>query len=344
MKARYPVILSLLAATAIFALKANETSAAAENTIGMVTGPKTGTYITFGRDIASVAKASGLDVDVKESGGSIDNIKRITSDENAAIGIVQSDVLGFLARSKNPESVRIANELRMIYPLNREEIHVLARTNINSFSELSGKRVVVGAEGSGSMLTSVNLFALMRVNPAEMVKISPPEGLVKVLKGEADAMIFVGGKPVRLFKNLEDLAKSGEANAQMLRSVRFLPMNDPKMLQEYAPSQLTHDDYSYITGPVSTIAVNAVLVSYDFSSPSNPYHKSRCKNLDLISKSIKENIAYLKSNGHPKWKEVDLYADVGYWKRDICSWHNEMPVVKENALQRDLLSIINSAN
>src|SRR5690242_2080317 len=72
----------------------------AEETLGIVTGPKTGTYYAIGKDIAQVAAKSNITVDVKPSQGSIDNIKRINSSENAALGIVQSDVLGFLSRSK----------------------------------------------------------------------------------------------------------------------------------------------------------------------------------------------------------------------------------------------------
>ena len=49
----------------------------------MVTGSQTGTYIKFGNDIAGVAKTVGLEILVKDSQGSIDNIKRINSKENA---------------------------------------------------------------------------------------------------------------------------------------------------------------------------------------------------------------------------------------------------------------------
>ncbi|NJN45392.1 MAG: hypothetical protein HC808_01645 [Candidatus Competibacteraceae bacterium] len=71
------------------------TPAGAEEGVGMVTGSKTGTYYQFGQDIAEVAKPKGVNILVKESKGSIDNIKRLNSRENAAFGIVQSDVLGF---------------------------------------------------------------------------------------------------------------------------------------------------------------------------------------------------------------------------------------------------------
>jgi TRAP-type uncharacterized transport system substrate-binding protein len=84
----------------------------AEEGIGMVTGSTTGTYFRFGQDIANKAGEVGLNILVKESEGSIDNLKRLASKENAAFAIVQSDVLGFLKR--NPEMVDIARKLRLI--------------------------------------------------------------------------------------------------------------------------------------------------------------------------------------------------------------------------------------
>lgn len=318
--------------------------------LAIVTGPKTGTYIAWGNDIATVAKSSGLQLTVKESGGSIDNIKRITSDENAALGVVQSDVLGFLARAKNDESRRIANELRMVLPLGKEEVHVLARKEIAGFADLQGKRVVVGEDGSGNMLTAVNLMAMMGVTPEKTLKLSPPEGVVAVLQNEADAMIFVGGKPVRVFKNLEDLkTSSGGANASLLEGVHFLPLSDPKMLKEYATAEINAQDYGFVAQAVPTLAVTAVLVSYDFSSPINDYYKSRCRDLKLLSKAIRGNIGYLRANGHPKWKEVELDSNVGIWKRDLCSWHEEAAAAAPDggkapvkALQKDLLKVIES--
>lgn len=316
-----------------------------DKSIGMVTGPKTGTYIAMGRDIAGVAKTAGQVIQVKDSDGSIDNIRRITSDENAALGIVQSDVLGFLKRSKNRDSQRISEELRMVFPLAREEVHLIARNEIKTIADLQGKRVVVGDEGSGSLLTSMNLLSMMNIAPGQTLKIAPPEGLVAVLKNEADAMIFVGGKPVRLFKNLEDLKKSSPENAALMDQVHFVPLNDSKMLQEYAPAEINSNDYSFVNQAVPTLAVTAVLVSYDFSDPEDAYHKQRCKQLRAIGNAMRDHLDYLRSSGHPKWKEVDLNAEVSLWKRDLCSWKKPAEAAKAapspNAgLQNDLLGVI----
>ena len=290
------------------------------NVLGIVTGPKTGTYYAFGKDIAVAAAKVGIEVEVKPSEGSIDNIKRINSAENAAFGIVQSDVLGFLSRSKTPESMRMANNLRMVFPFYNEEVHVLARNNIKTFADLQGKKVAVGEEGSGNMLTSINLFSMMNVTPAEASKIPSAQGVVAVLKGDIDAVIFVGGKPVRLFKNLEDLTlPENQKYASMLDQVHFLPLSDPKMLGEYKPAHITHADYSFVQEAVPTIAVQAVLVSFDFSQGSS---KKRCDKLGALANVIRRDLPILQEKGHPKWKEVNLNADSGIWKRDNCAWPN----------------------
>ncbi len=124
------VVFAISASAAPKAASKKNKEKAATIALGMVTGPETGTYIQIGQDIAKITKPEGLNIDVKSSDGSIANIRRIQSKENAAVGIFQSDVLGFLKRSKNPDTAKIASSLRMILPLYKEEVHVLARKDI----------------------------------------------------------------------------------------------------------------------------------------------------------------------------------------------------------------------
>lgn len=288
-------------------------------TLGMVTGPETGTYIEIGRDIAAVAKTAGVNVDVKPSDGSIENIKRIRSKENAALGIVQSDVLGFLKRSKSPDTVKTAANLRMVEPLYKEEVHVLVRKDIKRFEDLKGKRVVVGEEGSGNMLTAVNLLALMNIKVADTQKLAPPQGLLAVLDNQADAVIFVGGKPVKLFKNIESLTRPENVKyAYLLKDLHFLPLNDPKMLAEYEPSDITPMDYAFIDETVPTIAVRAILVSYDFSGTGLD-NKQRCAAIGKLARGLNTALPELRKDHHPKWRDVDFSRKLNLWKRDDCA-------------------------
>ena len=313
----------------------------------MVTGPAQGTYIALGNDIAEVAKTADIVLHVKESGGSIDNIKRLAgTDEDLALGIVQSDVLGFLKRSKNPSSVAMSNRLRVVFPLYTEEVHIFARRDIKSIGELSGKRIIVGDEGSGSLVTSINLLSMMNVTPAENTRATPAEAVMTVLKGDADAMVFVGGKPVKLFKNLESLRTSRNAEtASLLNNFHFVPLMDETIRKEYATATLTPKDYGWMSENVPTVSVTAMLVSPDFSSPTDAQAKLRCGLLRNLAEALREHIGYLQQSGHPKWAEVNFDAKIGIWKRDICTWPANLipklgPSKAPSALEKDILGII----
>ncbi|MCP5158836.1 MAG: TAXI family TRAP transporter solute-binding subunit [Gammaproteobacteria bacterium] len=286
--------------------------------IGMVTGSKTGTYIQFGNDIAGVAKTVGLEILVKDSQGSIDNIKRMNSKENAALGIVQSDVLGFLNRSENPELRRVAGRLRLIFPFYNEEVHLFANKSVRSFADLQGKRVIVGEEGSGNWLTAINLLQLTGVKPAELLQTAPLPGVTAVLKGEADALFYVAGKPVSLFTKVGNLINKPEF-AAMLANVHFVPLADPQMQHEYASARIGPADYEWLDRETPTIAVKAVLMSFDFSGQQSPYFAQRCRQLARLGQTIRSHIDALQQTGHPKWKEVDLDEKVGIWPLDQCS-------------------------
>lgn len=284
--------------------------------ITLFTGQKTGTYYAFGKDMAQVLSDKQLTLDVRDSEGSVDNIKRIKSADKVMLGIVQSDVLGFLNRSQNSQSRQIVSRLRVAFPLYQEEVHVLARKDIAGFKDLQGKKVAIGEEGGGHMLTAVNLFAIEKITPASMKKISPEEGIVAVLKGELDAVIFVGGKPVKIFKNMEDLtSKENQKFALLLQDVHFLPLNDITFYSEYEPAEITPRDYSFVKSTVPTIAVQALLTTYEPTGKALP---KRCEILQKFARNLRAKLSILKQAGHPKWQEVNLSANTLGWKKEIC--------------------------
>ena len=287
-----------------------------KNGFGMVTGSKTGTYIRFGKEIAQVAQRAGSDILVKDSEGSLANIKRIRSRENAAIGIVQSDVLGYL--KDRPESKIFAKQLRLIFPFYNEEVHLFASKEIESFKDLQDKNVVIGARGSGNWLTTMNMLRIMGIKPGKSLSLKPPDAVHAVLTGGADAMIYVAGKPVKLFKKLER-DKINPKYLPLLDKVHFVSLNHPDLLREYAASAISFNDYSWFDNKIPTIAVKAVLVSYDFSSRHTPYFDLRCEQLSQLGQVIRSNIGELKTQGHPKWQEVNLEDKMGIWPLDSCS-------------------------
>jgi TRAP transporter TAXI family solute receptor len=292
------------------------TASRASEGVGMVTGSATGTYIQIGKDIARVCAKYGLNIVVKASEGSLKNIQRMNSRENAAFGIVQSDVLGILYANQ-PE---VAKHLRMVYPLYNEEVHILARKNILKFRDLQGKKVATGTKGSGNWLTLANLLHTMHTKLREKITdMKPLDAVIAVLEGKIDAMIYVSGKPVKLFRKLEQLENNPKF-ARLMKDVHFVPLRDPEMLEQYyVASEIGPSDYGWLSDTVPTIAVKALLVSFDFSRKNTPYYQNRCATLKTMAKAIRENMDDLRRSGHPKWLTVNLDASVGRWQRDTCA-------------------------
>jgi uncharacterized protein len=309
------------------------------DSLGLVTGSKTGTYFQFGQNIATVAQGADLEILVKESEGSIDNLRRLVSAENAALGIVQSDVLGFISRSGDGQVRRIASRLRLIFPFYNEEVHLFARQTIRRFEDLAGRRVVVGTQGSGNWLTANNLLRLANVTPAERIELPPPEGVSAVLKGEADAMFYVAGKPVKLFTTMRELQKEPQY-APLVQDVHFVPLTHAAMQREYVTSGIGPNDYEWLHEMVPTVAVKAVLISFDFSTRINPYFRQRCEELAKLGQAIRANFAELQRSGHPKWREVDLDQEVGIWQLDTCSHPRPRAPQRGPSKEDDLLKAV----
>ncbi|PID44683.1 MAG: hypothetical protein CSB48_01220 [Proteobacteria bacterium] len=291
--------------------------------IGMVTGSQSGTYIKIGRDIARIAKRTGVDVDVKASKGSLKNILRMASKENAGFGIVQSDILSYLRFSGDADNKKLADRLRLMAPLYKEEVHVFAKKSIQSLADLDGKRVAVGSEGGGSWLTAVTLFDYANIHPV-IEYTSKGDAAQAVLQGDLDAMIFVAGKPVSFFTNLGKLKSH---YPEEFNNVHFLEIDPDSFTRKlpYVKSTIGPEDYPWLDKKVTTAAVKALLVAFDFSARISPYYAKRCRQFAKVGSALRNTIDYLKQTGHSKWQEVDLYADVGDWPKDPCTWRLANP-------------------
>src|SRR5262245_62025545 len=159
--------LSSLAATVCLVI-ISLTSEGATADLGLITGSEKGTYYQFGLNLQKLMKQNGIDMAVYPSKGSVENVYAVYQRPATQLGIVQSDVLAFVARVQSDPALRgIAKKTRMVFPLYNEEVHVLARSNITSFDELADRRVAIGREGSGTYLTARLLFSVAEVKPRE---------------------------------------------------------------------------------------------------------------------------------------------------------------------------------
>src|SRR5262245_10959654 len=169
-------------------------TAGAAGSLGVTTGGEKGTYYQFGLNLSALLRPKGTEITVHPSKGSIENIYAVYQKPGVQVGIVQSDVLAFVARvQSDPTLRRIAKKTKMVFPLYNEEVHILGRQGVADFDDLADRRVAIGREGSGTYLTARLLFKVSEINPREMVTIDTDEALAELKAGRIDAMFYVAG-------------------------------------------------------------------------------------------------------------------------------------------------------
>lgn len=270
--------------------------------MGIITGREQGTYYRFGQDIQDLMARNGIKLSVRPSTGSVENIYAVYKRPGTQLGIVQSDVLAFVAKAQSDDTLKaIARKTKMVFPLYNEEVHLLARKGIADFNDLADRRVAVGEEGSGTYLTARLFFEVSKVRPGEIVNIGTTVALAKLRAGEIDAMFYVSGAPVKFFS--DDVREED--------GLELIPIANRDISEFYPKAEIPAKTYAWQEKSVDTVSVRAVLISYDFRS-------GNCDKVGRFARIIADNLDKLVRNGHPKWKTVDLDAKVAGWEQYEC--------------------------
>jgi TRAP-type uncharacterized transport system substrate-binding protein len=256
------------------------------NTIAIVSGNPNATYMTIAYDMSAVLDDGDefriLPV-IGKGGGQ--NIKDVRFLKGVDLGITQSNLLPYF--KKTNEIGPIDDKIVYIAKLFNEEMHLIVRADggINSLADLAGKKVNFSDAGSGTQLSTRDIFEALK-------------------KGEIAATILIAGKPAGSTAKLK--AQDG---------FRILPVAFDKPLQaEYLPATLTSEDYPGLIAAgqkVETIAVGAVLVAFNWPKGTDRYRRIQ-KFVDTFFPRLAE---FQKAPRHPKWKEANLAAVLPGWTR-----------------------------
>lgn len=269
--------------------------------MGIVTGNVTGTYIKIGEDIKKIAEPSHISLQVFESAGSIQNVFDVRRKRGVQLGIVQSDVLDYIRDiSDDNELKTIAAKLAAVYPLYKEEVHVLGDLSLKTLQDLHGKRVAIGPQRSGTYLTAKTIFFQTGITPSKEVFLGGKEALDSLRRGEIDAMLYVAGAPATLFSE----------NTTADDKFQLIGVDD-KALDSYLTAVIPAGTYKWQESDVKTVAVKAVLITFSYAG-------EQCQNVAKVAKIIHENKAWLDANGHPKWREVNLDERLPKWPQYEC--------------------------
>lgn len=273
------------------------------NTVTVVSGNPNGTYLTIAYDISAVLdEGDNLRVLPVVGKGGSQNVKDILYLRGVDMGITQSNILRYFNET-GEVGRNIEGRLRYVARLFNEEMHVLAKPEINTLQDLRGKKVNFSDVGSGTQTTTRLIFKDLKI-PVQEVNMGQADAFEAIKRGEIDATILIAGKPAGAFTRL----KADPA-------FKIIPVPYTQELYEYyLPTTLTHEDYPQLIGkdaPVSTIAVSAVLAVFNW-----PANTDRYRRVQQFTEAFFKNFdQFMKSPRHPKWKEVNLAAELPGWTR-----------------------------
>lgn len=278
----------------------------------IATGGPTGTYYEFGLDIERLVESAGIEVEVANTQGSVDNIKRLLgyagaeNDEFYQLGIVQADVLEELRAHAAQHDVLsgIVDRLKVVLPLYGEEIHVYVSNESNATNFVDAVRgadpVWGGDVDSGTLRTVQAIFRNLELGADEILleRIGKDAALEAFRFLAKDGMLIdIAGVP----------SSFAQQNVTRDDGLKLLEVDLPALLAlpntPYQEAIIPATAYPWMERPVRTIAVTSLLVAFAYEDGTQP-----CEDIKKLTSIISKNIDQLRASGHPKWNDVRLEA------------------------------------
>lgn len=167
----------------------------------MATGGESGTYYAFGGVIANVLteKVADLEITAVTSGASAANCRSLNSGE-ADLAILQNDVLDYAVNGTEiMKDDGAMPKLRAIATMYTETIQLVAlkSSNVTTVNDLKGKKVCVGAQGSGSEANAVQILSAygLTYDDIDVQYLSFSEASTAMQNGTVDAAFQTSGLP-----------------------------------------------------------------------------------------------------------------------------------------------------
>lgn len=288
-------------------------------TLNIVTGGTGGVYIVLGAGLADLlSKKMKIAASAQQTTASVDNMKFIGQGK-ADVAFTLADTAFDATKGNAPFTEKVdAQAIAVIYG-NYTHIVVKADSGINSIADLKGKRVSVGAAGSGTetianrVLESYGLDANKDIQRERLAAADSANG---VRDGKLDAFFFSGGLPVGA---VADLANS--VKIKLLSDTDAIKKMSDKYGPFYVAGKVPAGTYKDVPETTVSSVQNLLVVNSKFDAAfvrailtTMFDNKSDLEIIHAAAKEMKLDTASVGSpiTFHPG--AVDFYKAKGVWK------------------------------
>lgn len=267
---------------------------AAKNYVSIATGGTSGTYFPIGGAIAqAVTKGSNIQATAETGNASVANINLIAKGD-IEIAFVQNDISYWAYKGEQMFKQPLTN-VRAVAALYPEHIQVVIAKDakITDAASLKGKRVGVGAPGSGTEGDAKAILTLAGVKYDDMKVDFLDFGATtsRFKDNQIDAGFVVAGYPTA---SIMDLALTKDVD--MLNFSDDFLAKLSKAHPYFVASSIPANTYKGITKETKTPAVMAILVTHDKMSDDVIYN---------FTKAMFDNIADVHAS-HAQAKTITL--------------------------------------
>lgn len=230
--------------------------------LNIATGGTAGTYYPIGGSIADILNKSNLNAAAQSTGASVANINMLR-DKQVELAIVQNDITFYAVNGTemftDSGKVEGLTALASLYPETCQFV-VRQDSGISSIEQLKGKRVAVGAAGSGAEANARQILEAygLTYNDIDEQFLSFAEGAYALKDKTVDAAFVTAGFPTAA---VQDVASQNQ--------VRILPIDEihAKALAAkypfYSITTIPANTYAGQDVDVNSVSVMAILVAND---------------------------------------------------------------------------------
>lgn len=277
--------------------------------VNIATGGTAGTYYPIGGAMAEVLNKAipGMNASAQSTGASVANINML-KDGSVDLAIIQNDITFYASNGTEMFAGKKVDNLKGIATLYPETVQMITldKTGIKSLADVKGKRVAVGAAGSGTEANARQILAAHGIDykDIQVQYLSFGEAANALRDGNVDVAFVTAGYPTAA---VQDIASQNK--------VRVLAVDEAKAKELiakypfYTVTKIPKGTYAGFDEEITTVSVMAMLVASNKVDDKLGYDitKALFTNLDKI-KAAHSAAKVISKEGAAKGMPIKLNA------------------------------------
>lgn len=231
--------------------------------LNIATGGTAGTYYPLGGALAELLNQNikGMNASAQSTGASVANVNML-KDGSVDIAFIQNDIAYYAANGKEMFKDNKVESIRGIAALYPETVQFVttADKGIKSIADLKGKKVAVGASGSGAEANARQILGAygLTYDDIDVQYLSFGEAADALKDGNVDVGVVVAGFPTAAIQDLAANKSAALVNIDAEHADKLM-----KQYPYFTKITVPKGTYPGQEEDVSTVAVKCVVVTTD---------------------------------------------------------------------------------